>query len=78
MAEKPNKDEIIDIEFKIKKMIAESGISMSECVRLMNERYDTKDVIQNFARQVREGNMPIWKLNRLASTLGYDINFQKK
>lgn len=77
-AERPTRQEIIDIEFMIKKIIAESDISINKCVQLLNERFDSSDTSQTVVRQLKQGNMPFWKVMRIAETLGYKIKIEQK
>lgn len=67
-----------EIEFEIKKQIAGAGSNVSDTIRRLNEKYDTADTPQTVTRQLKQGNIPFWKVLRIADVLGYDIVWRKK
>jgi hypothetical protein len=67
-----------DIEFLLKKQIASAGSNVSDTVRQLNEKYETVDTPQTVTRQLKQGNIPFWKVLRIAHVLGYEIIWKKK
>ena len=67
-----------DIEHEIKKQIAGTGSNVSDTVRRLNEHYGTVDTPQTVTRQLKQGNIPFWKVLRIAKVLGYEIQWHKK
>ena len=65
------------IEIIIKREIAGAGSNVSEVVRRMNEKYGTQDTPQTVTRQLKQGNIPFWKVLRIADTLDYTITWNK-
>lgn len=71
-------EEARDIEFEIKKHIAAASSNVTDVVRRLNEKYGTNDTAPNVTRQLKQGTMPVWKQNRIADVLGYEIIWRKK
>lgn len=63
----------------IKAKIAEQGETMRGVVRKMNEMYpDRVEYDPGTINQINAGNMPYWKVVRMATALGYEIQWVKK
>ncbi|HMM22765.1 MAG TPA: hypothetical protein PKA10_18760 [Selenomonadales bacterium] len=71
-------EEACEIEFLLKKQIAGAGSNVSDTVRQLNEQYGTADTPQTVTRQLKQGNIPFWKVRRIADVLGYEIVWRKK
>ncbi|GMB00461.1 hypothetical protein [Pelosinus sp. IPA-1] len=71
-------EEAREIEFEIKKYIAGAGSNVSDTIRQLNEKYGTVDTPQTVTRQLKQGNIPFWKVLRIANVLGYEIEWRKK
>lgn len=71
-------DEAREIEFQLKKHIAGAGSNVTDTVRQLNEKYGTADTPQTVTRQLKQGTMPYWKVLRMATVLGYEIEWRKK
>ncbi len=78
MAEKPTQQEIVDIEFDIKKIVRESGLTMAEMVQKLNEKYDMNETAPAMSRHFKAGNIPLWKVKRIADLLGYALKIERK
>ena len=71
-------EEAREIEFLLKKQIAAAESNVSDTVRRLNEQYGTGDTPQTVTRQLKQGNIPFWKVLRIAAVLGYEIRWEKK
>jgi hypothetical protein len=71
-------DEARDIEFDIKKQVANAGSTMADTIKKLNEKYGTNDTHPTVTRQLKQGNIPYWKILRIADVLGYEVKWVKK
>lgn len=71
-------NEAREIEFLIKKYLAGSGSNLSDIARQLNEKYDSVESVQAISRQLKKGTLPFWKVLRMASVLGYELEWRKK
>ena len=63
----------------IKSKLRESGQTIKSVVRKMNEMYpDRVEYDPGTINQINAGNMPYWKVVRMATALGYEIQWVKK
>jgi hypothetical protein len=72
------KDEALQIEFDFKKHISGANSNVSDVVRRLNEKYGTAETPQAVTQQLKQGTMPVWKQNRIADILGYEIVWEKR
>ena len=71
--------EKIELERFIKGRIAEAGESTKSTVEKMNVQYpDRTEYYATTAQQIKAGNMPLWKIVRLADAIGYKLKWEKK
>lgn len=71
-------EEARKIELEIKKQITGVGSNVSDTIRQLNEKHGTVDTPQTVTRQLKQGNIPFWKVLRIADVLGYEIFWRKK
>ena len=71
-------EEAREIELEIKREVAGVGSNISDTVRQMNEQYATTDTPQTITRQLKQGNIPYWKVRRIANVHGLELVWKKK
>lgn len=66
------------IKEDIKSLIVKSGITMSEVVNLLNERYNKNDSVQNLSNKLTRGTLKYSEALEIADVIGYEIEWTKK
>lgn len=77
-SEKPTEQEVIELEFMIRKLVREKGITIADLVQQLNEKYEMRESAPSMSRYLKAGNIPLWKAKRIAELLGYDLKFERK
>lgn len=77
-AEKPTDQEIIELEFMIRKIVREQGINIADLVQQLNDKYGMRESAPAMSRYLKSGNIPLWKARRIGELLGYTLNFEQK
>lgn len=71
-------DEARKIELWIKKQIVGAGSNVTEVTRLLNAKYNNGETPQVLTQQLKQGTIPFWKVLRIASVLGCEIEWKDK
>lgn len=62
----------------IKSQITKEGLTMSKVVRLLNEKYNKKESIQNFSNKLTRETLRYKEAEEIADIIGYKIEWVRK
>jgi len=66
------------IKETVKISMLKCDVSLTELVKLINEKYDRQDTIQNLGKKINKGTLKYREAEEIAEVLGYEIIWEKK
>jgi len=67
----------LDIRNELKSYIVRSGLTMTEIIELINEKYDRNDTVQNLSNKLARGTIKYSEVKEIADVIGYDVKWIK-
>lgn len=67
-----------EIRNEIKSYIAQSGWTITDIVKMMNEKYNTDTTPQNLSNKLSRGTIKYSECKQIAEIIGYEIVWNKK
>ncbi|MCK9444604.1 MAG: LLM class flavin-dependent oxidoreductase [Tissierellaceae bacterium] len=67
----------MDIRNELKSYIVRSGLTMTEIIELINEKYDRNDTVQNLSNKLARGTIKYSEVKEIADVIGYDVKWIK-
>ncbi len=67
-----------NLKNQIKLLLIHKGISMTELVNLLNERYERNDVVQNLNNKLTKETLKYAEILEIAEVLDYNVAFVPK
>ena len=72
-------EEQMELERFMRANLAAAGENVKSAMDKMNEIYDDRtEYYATTLKQIQGGNMPLWKVVRLANALGYEVKWIKR
>ena len=72
-------EEQIELERFMRANLAAAGENIKSAMDKLNEAYDDRnEYYATTLKQIQGGNMPLWKVVRMANALGYDVKWVKR
>ncbi len=68
----------MNIRNEIKSYIAREGLTMSEAVNRLADKYGWSRSVANFSDKLKRNTLRYYEILELADILGYDIMWQKR
>jgi len=68
----------MDIKKEIKKLIIEKGITMTDLVSKLNERYNRNDSLQNLSGKLNRGTLKFNEAQEILEVLEYQFSIEPK
>lgn len=62
----------------IKSIIVQSGWTMSDIVKALNEKYSRNDTVQNLSNKLTRGTLKYREAQEIAEIIGYSIEWNKQ
>lgn len=69
---------LLNIRKKIKKILVEEDLTLTEVVNRLNEKYNRNDTIQNLSNKLSRETLKYKEAIEIASVIGYEIVWNKK
>ena len=66
-----------DIRNEIKSYIALSGWTITDIVKVLNEKYNTDTTPQNLSNKLTRGTIKYSEVKEIAQIVGYEIKWEK-
>ena len=63
------------IKETVKIAMVKSDVTLTELVRLLNEKYQREDTIQNLGKKINKGTLKYREAEEIAEILGYTIEW---
>ena len=58
--------------------MVKSDVTLTELVRLLNDKYNREDTIQNLGKKINKGTLKYREAEEIAEILGYAIEWNMK
>lgn len=72
-------EEQIELEKFMRTNLAAAGENIKSAMEKLNAAYDDRnEYYATTLKQIQGGNMPLWKVVRMANVLGYDVKWVKR
>jgi hypothetical protein len=69
---------ILGVKEDIKSIIVQSGWTMSDIVKALNEKYSRNDTVQNLSNKLTRGTLKYREAQEIAEIIGYSIEWNKQ
>ena len=66
------------IKKEIKIALAEADITLTDAIKIKNDKYKSSDTLQNVSNKIRGGTLKYDDAEKIADCIGYSIIWQKK
>ena len=66
------------IKEDVKIAMLKSDVTLTELVRLINNKYQREDTIQNLGKKINKGTLKYREAEEIAGVLGYSIEWNLK
>ena len=66
------------IKETVKIAMVKSDVTLTELVRLLNDKYNREDTIQNLGKKINKGTLKYREAEEIAEILGYAIEWNMK
>jgi len=66
------------IKKEIKIALAEADITLTDAIKIKNDKYKSSDTLQNVSNKIRGGTLKYDDAEKIADCIGYNIVWQKK
>lgn len=68
----------MSLKDEIKSLIVKNGMSMSDAIRELNQKYSRDYSLQNFSNKLSRGTIKYKEVEEILDILGYDIAWIKR
>ncbi len=68
----------MEIKNEIKSYIVKSGRSLTEVVRIINEKFNKEDTVSNLSNKLTRGTIKYREAQEIAEAIGYRIEWVEK
>lgn len=68
----------LPIKETVKIAMVKSDVTLTELVRLLNDKYNREDTIQNLGKKINKGTLKYREAEEIAEILGYAIEWNMK
>lgn len=68
----------MEIRNEIKSILARNGLSMTDVVNGLNQKYGRNDSVQNLSNKMTKGTLRYSEVMEIADVIGHEIHWIKK